>query len=167
MVFIYASQRNFGVRFGCNCIDSTVWLALSLARLTAMCAYVYFVFPLLYEILGTTWSMSKLNWWKSTDEPFFTNGSPFNAFLCWLFWLWGSLIIYLLMFYGAIFSIILLAVCCAPSSAVARNIRAGAPAVGKMWWLTVKRMVCGTLEELAGDFVGFLGNAAAEASEED
>ena len=86
MVFLYASQRNFGVRFGCNCIDFSLWLVLSLARFTALCAYPYFILPLVFETLVDTWTMSKRNWWKSADEPFFTNSSPFNAFLSWLFW---------------------------------------------------------------------------------
>ena len=167
MVFLYSSQRNFGLRFGCNCLDYSLWLVLSLARFATMCAYIYFILPLVYESLLDTWSMSKHNWWKSADEPFLTNSSPFNAFLSWLFWFWFSIVIYLLMIYAALFSIILLIVCCTPKSNIARNVRAGAGAVCKMWGLTMKRMVLGTLEELAADFMGILNSAGAETSAED
>jgi hypothetical protein len=71
------------------------------------------------------------------------------------------------MFYAALLSIILLAVCCVPRSDIARNVRAGAGIGCKMWGLTLKRMVCGTLEELAGDFMGFLSSAGEEKSAED
>jgi hypothetical protein len=71
------------------------------------------------------------------------------------------------MFYAAILSIILLVICCTPRSEVSRNVRAGAGKVCKMGGLTLKRMICGTLEELAGDFIGFLSSAGAETSAED
>jgi hypothetical protein len=68
------------------------------------------------------------------------------------------------MFYAALLSIILFVICCAPSSDIARNVRAGGGTVCKMWGLTVKRLVFGTLEELAGDFMGLLSSAGETAT---
>ena len=71
------------------------------------------------------------------------------------------------MFYALLLSIILLAVCCVPRSDIARNVKAGAGTICKMFGLTLKRLVLGTIEELAVDFMGILNSSGADTSVED
>jgi hypothetical protein len=68
-----------------------------------MAVYLY-IFWTQYCLIAfpMTWNLSKINTWKSKEEPFFTNCSLFNAFVTWLFWIINMFCIYLLMFYGII-----------------------------------------------------------------
>ena len=61
-----------------------------------------------WPLVKTLWHMNSSNWWKSKDEPFFTNESIVCAFFCWFIWIffWTLLMtsLYALIFRYDIFA---------------------------------------------------------------
>ena len=64
-------------------------MTLVLVRL-AILGYMYgflMVSVCFMQVVPQTWHLNNKNWWKTSEEPFFTNCSLFNAAVCWLLWL--------------------------------------------------------------------------------
>ena len=55
-----------------------------------------------------TWNLSKINNWKSKEEPFLTNASMFNAGVTWVFWVLNMFCIYVVLFYAFVLVILAL-----------------------------------------------------------
>jgi len=52
-------------------------------------------------------TLQKYNYWHSKTDPWITNCSPYNAFICWVLWLAFEFMFYVLCVYAVLFSILL------------------------------------------------------------
>ena len=100
------SLKNFGIRFRVKCLDYTLLVILILIRTLLVAYTIVFIYPDIWKIIVMTWNLNKENTWKSEDEPFFTNASMFNAFICWIFWF-----IYIWSIYFFIYILPLIFIC--------------------------------------------------------
>ena len=83
----FCSMKNFNIRIGVKCLDHFLLSILMLVR-TAMLIYQFgFVLPMFCKWIKMTYYLNQENWWKNPEEPFFTNSSIFNAYVCWVTWL--------------------------------------------------------------------------------
>ena len=89
ITFIFSSENNFGffgVKIRNKCLNSLVCFILSIIRACLLTYYICVIFPDIIYLYINTWFLNTNNWWISKSEPFFTNESIFNAFICWIFW---------------------------------------------------------------------------------
>ena len=89
VTFIFASENNFsfyGVKIRNKCLSFLVCFILSIIRACLLAYYICVVIPDTIFLYINTWFLNTNNWWISKSEPFFTNESIFNAFICWIFW---------------------------------------------------------------------------------
>ena len=60
---------------------------LFIVRLWILVYWFYFlVYKDLVPHIKIVYHLNSTNWWRSKDEPFFTNCSILNAFFCWFWW---------------------------------------------------------------------------------
>ena len=105
MVFIFASQRNFGVKISISFVYNFFVVVLTVARLAAMTLYVMVIWPQLVNVLRLVWTIGKRNTWKSPDEPYFTNCSTLNMVFAFFNWLGFITAIYVLMFWACFLAV--------------------------------------------------------------
>ena len=86
MIIGMYTLNNFGIRFGVNCLDKLLLLVLMVLRLCMLIYLFKELFPVIIEVCKLTYHLNEENWWTNPDEPFFTNCSAFNAFICWFAW---------------------------------------------------------------------------------
>ena len=89
LIFIIASQQNFRIlsfKIRNNCLSFLLCFILSMIRACLLAYLIFVVFPDIIFFNISTWSLNSNNWWVQKTEPFFTNESIFNAFICWLVW---------------------------------------------------------------------------------
>ena len=77
---------------------------LPLLFVVRLAILVYIFYFMLYKDLiphfKVLYNLNDTNWWKSKDEPFFTNSSILNAFFCWFFWILFCILALLLVVLG-------------------------------------------------------------------
>ena len=81
---------------------------LFVVRVALLVYWFYFMaYKDLVPHVKIVYHLNSTNWWKSKDEPFFTNCSIVNAFFCWFWWimswiagLYFSIILFALLFYS-------------------------------------------------------------------
>ena len=66
--------------------------------MTVYCYVLYTQYIL--KAAPMTWNLSKVNTWKTKEEPFWTNESFFNALICWVIWFLNISMLYILIFYA-------------------------------------------------------------------
>ena len=99
--FIIGSENNFGM-FGFKirnkCLSFLLCFILSITRACLLTYYICVVFPDIIFFYIDTWFLNSNNWWLSKNEPFFTNESIFNAFICWLVWSYLIFVLQILLY---------------------------------------------------------------------
>jgi hypothetical protein len=63
---------------------------------------VFWLAPAYFRVFMFAMTLQKENWWHSKNEPFFTNCSGFNAFVCWWMWICLEMVYYTLCLYALI-----------------------------------------------------------------
>ena len=135
------SLKNFGIRFRVKCLDYTLLAILILFR-TLLVAYSFvFICPDIWKSIVMTWNLNKENTWKSEDEPFLTNASLVNAFICWMYWF-----IYIWSIYFFIYILPLIFICVVSSQVK----RIGIPATLK----NMGSLLCVILDFLIIKYIG-------------
>ena len=89
VTFIFASENNFsfcGFKIRNKCLSYLICFILSIIRAFLLAYYMCVIIPDFIYLYINTWFLNTNNWWISKSEPFFTNESIFNAFICWIFW---------------------------------------------------------------------------------
>mmetsp|Transcript_16473 Transcript_16473/g.27970 ORF Transcript_16473/g.27970 Transcript_16473/m.27970 type:complete len:381 (-) Transcript_16473:40-1182(-) len=107
-LFGILSQKNMGIQTQYDCVNFSLTLVLSTMRLSLLYYTFAYIYPETFKICLYCWNMNETNWWKSPDEPFFTNCSPFNAFLANFYWFIVMIMDYFCIFYAIILAAILL-----------------------------------------------------------
>ncbi len=71
---------------------------LSLIRACLLTYYICVIIPNIISIYMDTWFLNTINWWVSKNEPFFTNESVLNAFICWIIWCYIMITIQIILY---------------------------------------------------------------------
>ena len=101
LIFIIASQQNFRIlsfKIRNNCLSFLLCFILSMIRACLLAYLIFVVFPDIIFFNISTWSLNSNNWWVQKTEPFFTNESIFNAFICWLVWSYLIFVLQILLY---------------------------------------------------------------------
>ena len=86
LFFFFISGDNFGIHIKNKLIKETLKNILTLIRICLL-AYLLIVLSIDYVFLVIdTFYLNDKNWWKSSNEPFFTNASLINALISWPVW---------------------------------------------------------------------------------
>lgn len=80
-----------------SCINSVFSKLFIAIRLIVVFVFIGFMSIRIVDIDTFTITIIWINWWKSKDEQFITNGNWFNAIICWFLWL-GVCFSYLMQF---------------------------------------------------------------------
>ena len=90
--------NNFGIRSRVVCFNYLLIVTLSFLRMLMAVYIILFIFVDFFNVLLVTWNLNKDNTWKSKDEPFITNCSVWNAFICWIFWFAYTMVLWVVVF---------------------------------------------------------------------
>lgn len=142
-----------GIRTRIKCLDLLISLVFVLIRLCLLLIIFFFSLPQFFRILGKTWSLNKVNWWQSPDEPFFSSESFINSFICWGLWLYFSIIMYFLIFYGTILSIVLVVQIIKGNCSCCKQFCKVFCFILRFYWIAIKHFLLGSdLEIMLAEF---------------
>ena len=88
-----------------NCCNKITALLFIIIRMSLVLSLLYLLFYRLILIDYHTVAINFYNWWKSSKEPFLTNASYFNAFICWVLFLMAVPVLIMQIVYFLIFII--------------------------------------------------------------
>ena len=71
---------------------------LFLVRLAALIYFFFVILPDFYNVLKETSQLHAKNWWNSEEEDFVTNISPFNAIICWIFYIFFAFLLFFVIY---------------------------------------------------------------------
>lgn len=98
------TMNNMGIRTRCKCINYGVFVFLFTFRVCIAILMTHLVLTDVVKSIMMTWTMNDDNWWKSEEEPFFTNESIICALVAWVFWicLWFFIWVFVVVFVASL-----------------------------------------------------------------
>lgn len=85
-----------------RCLRLSMTFVFVCIRLAIAVYYVFWLIPSMFRLFMFALTLQEANWWKKQNDPFFTNCSPYNAFITWILWISFEITYWVFIIYGII-----------------------------------------------------------------